>query len=77
MKDGGKPKDSESQEESESESKISMKIKDENSSECPFNVLFEPFSFIYVMKRWQDIFIHCQNIEEEKKKKKKWLTSKG
>lgn len=33
MKDGGKPKDAESQEESENESKMSVKIKDENSSE--------------------------------------------
>lgn len=33
MKDGGKPKDVESQEESENESKMSVKIKDENSSE--------------------------------------------
>jgi hypothetical protein len=33
MKEGTKPKDNESQEESETESKLSMKIKDENSSE--------------------------------------------
>lgn len=33
LKEGGKPKDAESQEESENESKMTVKIKDENSSE--------------------------------------------
>ena len=33
LKEGTKPKDTESQEESENESKMSVKIKDENSSE--------------------------------------------
>lgn len=33
LKEGGKPKDTESQEESENETKMSVKIKDENSSE--------------------------------------------
>lgn len=33
LKEGGKPKDAESQEESETESKMTVKIKDENSSE--------------------------------------------